>query len=294
MSSHALYRRSMWCMPGTTPKARAIGTELRRARESAGYGLRELATELGTSHASLSRWETGQRAPRPEDVAVFLTAVNAPAEQREELIELARDPDGSHWLSINMPDRQRQLATLLEIERDATSITTVSPLLIPGLLQTGDYARAIMIAGGVDRDEIDMRVAVRVGRRDAITRAHPATLRAYIWEPVLRQNIGGREVMTDQLGALLRYGEMSNVDIQVIAAACDWHPGLEGLFALTEFDARDPVVHLENRISGLFLHDPDEVKAYESAVDTISKVAMSPTESMRLIADVINSEETTS
>ncbi|SNR81722.1 Transcriptional regulator, contains XRE-family HTH domain [Haloechinothrix alba] len=280
-------------MPGTTPKARAIGAELRRARESAGYGLRELATEVGTSHASLSRWETGQRAPRPEDVAVFLTAVNAPAEQREELIELARDPDGSHWLSINMPDRQRQLATLLEIERDATAITAVSPLLIPGLLQTADYARAMMIAGDVDHDEIDMRVAVRVGRREAITRRNPARLSAVIWEPVLYQEIGGHELMADQLRTLHDYGHRDNVELRVIPTRCPWHPGLEGPFALTEFDDRDAVVHLENRISGLFLHDPDEVKRYRDAVNKVREVAMSPSDSLRLVADVINSKETT-
>ncbi|MGH3518719.1 MAG: helix-turn-helix domain-containing protein [Haloechinothrix sp.] len=279
-------------MAGTTPKARALGSELRNAREAAKIGLRQLAGLLETSHATVSRWETGQRSPRPEDVAAYLAKVDAPAEQREQLVELARDPDGSHWLSVGMPEQHRQLAALLEIERSATEITTVSPLLIPGLLQTADYARAIMTRAEVDRDQIDMRVAVRVGRREAITRKNPARLRAFVWEPVLNQLIGGPEVMADQLRALIEYSAMPNVDLRVIPTRCDWYPGLAGPFVLAAFDGRDAVVHLENQLSGLFLHDPDEVKEYQDAVDRIRGVAMSPEGSTELIADVINGKET--
>lgn len=282
----------LWCMAGTTPKARALGAELRSARIAAGVGVRQLADQLETSHATVSRWETGQRAPKPEDVAAYLAKVGASAEQREQLIELARDPDGPHWLSVGMPEQHRQLAALLEIERTASAITTVSPLLIPGLLQTADYARAIMTTGGVPASEIDTRVAVRLGRREAIERKSPAQLRAFIGEAVLYQLIGGSEVMTDQLQALVQYGERPNVDVRIIPTRCGWHPGLEGPFSLAEFTDRNSVVHLENRISALFLHEPDEVKAYEEAVDRVSEVAMGSAESSELIAHVINAMET--
>ncbi|GGI80884.1 hypothetical protein GCM10011581_17820 [Saccharopolyspora subtropica] len=284
----------LWCMAGTTPKARALGAELRAAREAAGIGLRQLAEQLETSHATVSRWETGARSPKPEHVAAYLAKVGASAEQREQLVELARDPDGSHWLSVGMPEQQRQLAALLEIEREAKRITTVSPLLIPGLLQTAEYAREIMKTGGVPASEIDTRVAVRLGRRDAITRKNPAELRAFIGESVLYQLIGSAEIMTDQLEALLKYAELDNVELRIIPTRCGWHPGLEGPFSLAEFDDRNrtPVVHLENRISGLFLHEPDEVSAYEIALDRVEEVAMSPDASSRLIADVIRTETT--
>lgn len=283
----------LWCMAGTTPKARAIGTELRAAREAAGIGLRELADQLETSHATVSRWETGARSPKPEYVAAYLAKVGASAELREQLVELARDPDGSHWLSVGMPDQHRQLATLLEIEREATRIATVSPLLIPGLLQTGDYARAIMTTGGVPAAEIDTRVAVRVGRREAITRRNPAHLRAYIGEPVLAQMIGGPAIMFDQLQALQKYGELDNVEIRIIPTRTDWHPGLEGPFSLAEFRQRNPVVHLENRVSALFLHEPAEVDAYQAALDRMEEIAMSSAASAELIVAVTKEMETT-
>ena len=284
----------LWCMAGTTPKARDLGAELRAAREAAGLGLRQLATQLETSHATVSRWENGQRAPKPEEVTAYLAKVGGSAEQREQLAELARNPEGAHWLSVGMPEQHRQLAALLEIERESTRLTTVSPLLIPGLLQTAEYARGIMTAGGVPTSEIDTRVAVRLGRRDAINRKDPARLRAFIGEAVLNQLIGSPEIMLDQLRELLKCADQANVEIRVIPTRCGWHPGLEGPFDLVEFDDRTSVVHLENRVSGLFLHELDEVKAYESALDRVQEVAMTPEGSVELIADVINRTETTS
>lgn len=283
----------LWCMAGTTPKARALGAELRAAREAASIGLRQLADQLETSHATVSRWETGRRAPKPEDVAAYLAKVGGSAEQREQLAELARNPDGAHWLSVGMPEQHRQLGALLELEREATRITTVSPLLIPGLLQTAEYAREIMMTGGVPASEVDTRVAVRIGRREAITRRQPAQLSAFVGEGVLNQMIGGAEIMIDQLQTLLKYADLPNVDLRVVPARSGWHPGLEGPFDLVEFTDRTPVVHLENRVSALFLHESDEVHAYESALDRVKEVAMSPKDSIGLIADVINRTETT-
>lgn len=275
----------------TTPRARALGSELRKAREAADLGLRQLAAQLDISHATVSRWETGARSPKPEDVAAYLAKVGASADLREELVELARESGDSHWLSVGMPDQHRQLAALLEIEREALRITTVSPLLVPGLLQTADYARAIMTAADVPKHEVDMRVAVRLGRRESITRKRPARLVAFIGEPVLFQLVGGSSVMLDQLRALLEYGLMPNVDIRVVPMARDWHPGLEGPFSLDEFSDRSPVVHLENRVSALFLHEKNEVDAYIQAVDKVSEQALGPAESSGLIRDAIGRME---
>lgn len=281
----------LWCMAGntvrTTPKARALGAELRKAREHSGLGLRAIGELLDTSHTTVSRWETGERSPKLEDVAAYLQAVQAPAEVREEILELAREPDGPHWLSIGMPEQPRQMATLLEIERDARSITSVSPLLIPGLLQTAEYTRAIMTTGGVPEDQIDLRVAVRLGRRNALTRKDPASLVAFIGESALRQDIGGREVMSDQLKELLKVGQQGNVDLRVVPIETGWHAGLEGPFSLFEIEGRDSVVCVENRVSALYLHKPDDVAAYESALPRVEEVALGAEESTALIASLV-------
>lgn len=282
---------SIWYVPGTkptTPKGFSVGGELRKAREAAGLNQRRLSAKVGVSHVTIGRWERGEVVPRPEDVSALLAVLDVPADVREEIIALARKPDDAHWLAVGMPEQHRQLSTLLDIESTARSITTVSPLLVPGLLQTADYARCIMQAAAVPKQEISTRVAVRIGRRDAITRTGaPVHLHAFIGELVLHQLIGGAEVMAEQLRFLRELGTRTNIELRIIPLASDWHPGLEGPFALDEFASRSPVVHLENRISGLFLHEPPEVEAYLDAVARIRDAALDAEKSSQLVACAI-------
>lgn len=273
-------------MGGTNPvapRARALGAELRAKREAAGYGVRELAALLGMSHSAISRYETGTRVPRPEDVAAILTALGVDNAEREALINRARDPGRPQWLAIGMTEQQRQLATLLEYERFATRIVDVSPLLIPGLLQTSDYARSIMRDADVPTGEIETRVAARLGRRDVLTRQSGATLLALVGEAVLRGNIGGPEVMRGQLRHLMTMGDQPSVDLRVVPIGGGWHPGLEGPFVLVEGD-EGPVVHIEGRRSGLFLHEQDDVDAYRTGVEKVLRVAMSAQDTAAFIA----------
>lgn len=283
----------LWCMVSTTPKARALGAELRQARERAGLGMRELARRLEISHSVLSRIESGERPPRPEDVASILTALGVHGQAQEAVLDLSRDTGGSHWLSVGMPELDRQLAALLDFERTASHIIDVSPLLIPGLLQTSEYVRAIMTAAGLPSHEVEMRSAVRLGRREALRITNPARLTAYIGEPALHQRIVNAAAMQEQLRFILEMAEQPHVTVRIIPAVTGWHPGLEGAFSLLEFTAAPPIVHLETRRSGLFLGEGADVDAYRSAVDKVREVAMSPDASVGLITDVIKEMETT-
>ncbi|GAA4849100.1 helix-turn-helix domain-containing protein [Saccharopolyspora rosea] len=280
-------------MPGTsgTPKARALGARLREARKAAGFTVRALAEELDISHSAISRWETGARSPKPEDVASILAATRVNGQERAELLELARSSSDPHWLSVRSGDRERQMAALLDFERRASHITDVSPLLIPGLLQTADYARAIMVTGGVPAHEVETRVLVRVGRREVLTRRNPAQLLALVGENAIRQQIGDRQVTLDQLQHLLDFAERPNIDIRIIPCATGWHPALEGPFFLIDFADERPIVHLENRRAALFFHEEDDVEAYRNAVDSVLRVAMDPEESAEFIAGVVREVE---
>lgn len=283
-------------MAGTTtgtPKSRALGVKLREARKASGYSLRGLADELVMSHSVLSRWENGERVPHTEDVASVLTAIGINGDERAELLDLARDADAPQWLSVRSADRERQIEALLDFESNATRITDVSPLLIPGLLQTAGYARAIMVAGGVPAGQIESRVVMRVGRREVLERRNPARLVALIGEGTLRHEVGGREVMLEQLRHLYDLAQRPNIDVGVVGESTGWSPALEGPFVLVDCVDAAPIVHLENRRAGLFFHEPDDVTAYRKAVDMVTEVAMSPVESMGVIADAITGMETT-
>ena len=276
-----------------TPRAKALGSALRAARKDARLTLRALGDLVNIDHSKLSRFETGERPPRAEDVATILLAVGVSGERREEILELSRGTDEPRWLGMGLPEQQRQLQALLDIERSATQITDVSPLLVPGLLQTSDYARSIMTRGGVPAEEIETRVMVRVGRRESLRqRTDPPKLTALVGEAALRQVIGGVQVMRTQLDFLVEVSAWPNVDLYVVPLMQDWHPGLGEPFVVVEFGKNGPpVVHLETTASGLFLHEAIDVKPYQEALPGILGAALSTAGSVELITEIATAHE---
>ncbi|AOS64087.1 helix-turn-helix domain-containing protein [Actinoalloteichus hymeniacidonis] len=276
-----------------TPKGQALGREMKNVRERVGATARAIAEQMGVSTATISRWESGNRSPRPEDVASYLTALRAPNGVRNELIDMARDTEGRQWLAVGYPEQGHALAALLEAERDATHIVSVSPLIIPGLLQTVDYARSIIGAGGVPAEEVEIRVKTRVGRRSVLTGRNAPAFLALLGEAALRRLVGGPQVQSDQLRVLLEISRLPSVDLRVIPFTAPWSPDMEGLYDWFAFRDRDPVVHVENRRSALVFHDRDDVAPYEAATDTVMRVAMSSARTSELILDVISELEAT-
>jgi transcriptional regulator with XRE-family HTH domain len=271
-------------MAGTpSPQASALGVELRKARTASGLTQQQVADKLGVTRPTVTRYEDGTRFPDPETVAQICEFLGLDDELAADLMERARAGDRGPWLTITIHEQQRQLNELLAREHEAVAITSVTPLLIPGLLQTSDYARAIMITADVPEHQIETRVAVRMGRKEALTRRRPAKLLALINESVLWQSIGGPEVMAAQLRYLLEVSEWPTVDLRVVPKDSGWHPGLEGPFTLVEFADGSAIVHIETRASGLFLVEPEHVAPYQAATKRVLQEAMSPAESAKLI-----------
>jgi transcriptional regulator with XRE-family HTH domain len=275
-----------------TPKGRALGSALRKAREDCGWKMREFAFKLGRDPGVLSRWETGERTPKPEQVAQILTTLGINGERYEEIVALAYGTDETLWVATSLPEQRQQLAAFIDYEQKARTITEVSPLLVPGLLQTDDYIRAIMSGGGVSPGEVVTRFAIRVSRRAVLTRKEPVQFFALVGEGALYQAIGGREVMVEQLGHLLDMCQRPNIDLRVVPYGGGWSPALEGAFTLIEPESAIPAVQIENRRSGLFLHDEDDVNVYRQAVEMTLQVALSPSESTGLINRAMNRWET--
>lgn len=282
-------------MAGTTsgsPRGRVLGAWLRDAREAANLGVRELARTLDIQHANISRWETAERLPRPEDVAMLLTAVGVNGPARERLINLAHAATEPNWVTTGVPGGSEALSALMEFEKAAKLITEWSPTVVPGLLQTGDYTRAIMKDTGVSAEQIDARTMLRRSRSDVLNGRNPIPFHALIGQEAFRQIIGGSEVMVDQLRQLLRSGEEPTITLQVVLTGEGWHPGLVGPFELLTFDSGRPIVHLEHWRSSLFLYErAEDLQAYVEAAATISDLAMSPEESAAFIANRISELE---
>lgn len=262
-------------------------------RERSGMSGRELSKRLGYSHGTLSHWETGRRLPTPEDMASLLTIVGVTGQEKTRLIELSRHASEPNWLIVGMPGIPHQLAGAVESERAASAIVEWSRDLIPGLLQTADYARALASANGLAPQEIERRVLLRVGRREIITRRNPVELLTLIGEDALREKIGTPEVMADQVRHLIAMSERDNITIQVVPPRVGWHPGLTGPFVLYDFPDAPPVVHFEHYSSGAFVPNEDDVEAYRHAEKQIQGMARSPADTRRLLAEIADETEQT-
>lgn len=270
---------------GDTPRARYLGAEIRFARTTAGIGFRALARQLGIPHTTLSHFESGRRSPSPEILGGILGIIGVTGLERDELLTLARDAADPNWVATGV---DRQLAALIEYERTAEDIIEAHPMLIPGLLQTREYARSIMISAGVNVGAADHMANIRMGRHNVLERQNPAQFVALIGEYALRYPACEPAIMADQLRQLLKWGSQDNVEIRAIPLEARWTPAHCGPCVIMTFPRARPVVHLEHFRSGVTLTDAKDVKDYRDAADTLRRAAMSPDRTSGLIAELAN------
>ncbi len=267
-----------------------FGDALKEARESRGISLRKLAVLIGRKESDsglISRWETGERTPKPDDVASVIEALGLGDDAAAELMALATNAGQSgRWHAVTIAERRQQMNALLAAERTATTVTHLAPLLIPGVLQTSAVIRAMMLEGEVPVDEIDERVAIRIGRRDLITRRSPAKLDVLLGEAAIRQVIGGRDVWAEQLAYLAEMVELPNVEVRVIPFGAGWTPALAGPFILFDSDQAPSIISLELHRGGLMLYADEDVAVHRQKAEAARSKAMGEKESLDLIATV--------
>ncbi|ONI85636.1 hypothetical protein ALI22I_28110 [Saccharothrix sp. ALI-22-I] len=270
-------------MNRNTSKAIALGARLRNAREANNLSQRALGKKIGIVHSLLSRNESGQRVPTRAEVIRILDPLEVTESERQEILEMAEDTSGSQLQVIEVPEQRAQLAALLEVEQMAKEVVDWSPLVIPGLLQVSSYTLAIMEASRIPDEEIATRIAVRMGRRDILTRRNAVRFTALVGQSVFDQKIGGPEVMVEQLEHLMVMAARPNVDIRVVPTATGWHSGLSCPFLLLNCEGTS-FVHLEYPTSAVFVQEPDAVAGFQSCVPELLDIAMSSEQSAELIA----------
>lgn len=248
-----------------SPRARALAAALRKALDDKGISARLLAERLKIDRSHLSRIVNGKRVPSVNTTALILGALGTAPEERDRIIELARNASEPNWLTVGMPGIPRQLAGAVESERAASAIAEWSPMVLPGLLQTNDYVRAIARTGGLSAHEVESRVMVRGSRREILTCRNPVTYNVLIDESGLRKPIGSPEVMTEQLRYLITIGKRSNITLRIVPDRVAWHPGMAGPFVLYDFPDASPFVHFEHHSSGAFVADSADVGVYQQS-----------------------------
>jgi transcriptional regulator with XRE-family HTH domain len=269
-----------------TVRRRRLGAELRRLREEAGLTIERVAATLECSESKVSRIETGQVGAMPRDVRDMLDLYGVVPEQRDALIQIARDARQKGWWHAytDVP----VVPGYIGLEVSASAIDTFGALLVPGLLQTADYARTVLLTLRPDlpAEQIERRVELRMARQSILAGEHPPTLRAVLDEAVLRRPVGGRAAIRRQLHHLAETGARPNVRLQVVPFGAGAHPGMDGAFTVFRFPKpTDPeVVHLEHTTGDLYLETAEETARYAAAFDELSAAALEPDESASLVA----------
>ncbi|WP_372666705.1 helix-turn-helix domain-containing protein [Amycolatopsis kentuckyensis] len=274
--------------PFATPRARALGFGMKKARKSRDLGVRELARLTHLSPQEISNWERGKRVPRVEEVATILGALRVEPDERARLVDLARTANEPNWLEQYAPPK---LATFVEYEQTAETMFEWVPALVPGLLQTPAYIRALFAGTSRRKPDIENRIMVRLSRREVLTAQNPLRYQALLGEAALRQGIGDRAVMAGQLRHLIVMTQARNVSLRVLPSGGGYHPGLYGPFVIFGFHDLPPIVHLEHYRGSGYLYDDQHVADYRAATESLLALALGEADSARLIQGVLAETE---
>jgi hypothetical protein len=262
------------------PRARdrVIGARLKAIRnERTDLSLEAAAALAQWSPATHSRIENGIRTISTEDVATLATIYRLTAAERDQLVEDARAGDTAGWWDRPLPGVPEDIGTLASYEAEATGLTDWSVAMVPGLLQTYDYAVGVMRSGGIDPGDIEMRWMARMRRQQVLG---TVDYTAFIGEAALRTPFGGGEALRGQLRHLID-ARRRGVRVRVLAEHTP-HMVVAHSWLMLEFANTSPVVYVEVRNGGVYLHD-DVVGDYASALAMLDKIALSASASVAML-----------
>ncbi|MFI9202658.1 Scr1 family TA system antitoxin-like transcriptional regulator [Streptomyces sp. NPDC053048] len=249
--------------------------DLRRRREAAGMTQRALASAAYMSPSMLNKIEAGKRLPT------------------KDLSEVADREFGTEdhfqrlWRLVIRYAYPPWFRPFVDLEEAASAIRSFQVQVVPGLLQTEDYARAVLSAGRPDREALEEQVAARLERQRILTRDTPPELWIVLDENVLRRPMGSTDTMRNQLERLIEAAQTPSNVIQIVPYSAGGHAGVAGPFAALTLDEGPDVVYVDGFLQGQILADPADVKAATRAYDLLTAVALSPDQSIDLIADAL-------
>lgn len=254
---------------------------------AAGISGIDMADRLGWSPSKVSRIESGQIGVSEVDAAVYLAICGVLQDELAELLSLARMGDDRTWLQdrgTRLPD---ELRTLVFHEATAATIASYEPLLVPGLLQTREYAEALFRFGAFIRpDQIGMAVDARMARQEVLRRPNPPQCLFYLNEAGLRSKVGTNRIMHEQMMQLVFLTSRPQYEIRVATAESGPHGAWGAMFMLMGFGHHAPVVFVEGPTTGLFLEKSGDVAAYRAILNQLDRVALDARQSTDWLAQL--------
>jgi transcriptional regulator with XRE-family HTH domain len=267
--------------------ARELGDLLRGYREAAGLTLRQLGEKLGRSTAGLHRLETGVRGTTTEtEVVHYMAACGAHFQDVLKLIDACRETtdDRGYWLCPHGQWMGDSLRSLIFHESSAEKSVSYEPEMIPGLLQTEPYTRALLTSLGLSGDLLEAQVQARTERQRILFRNRPAKFVFFIQERALRLEVGNYQILAEQLLAMLFFADQWNITIRIVPTAARDRALFGGPFRLLQFAKYDTLAYLDGPVGGLFLEDTEYVSAYRSLNRQLVTLALGAGESRMLLA----------
>ncbi|WP_405064653.1 helix-turn-helix domain-containing protein [Kribbella sp. NBC_01505] len=264
-----------------------LGGQLRRMRELAGISRADAGWQIRASESKVSRMELGRVGFKERDVSDLLDLYGMrDDDERFRLMELARAANNPGWWSRYGDVMPSWFTNYVGLEVAATLIRTYEVMFVPGLLQTEDYARAVVQLGKsyLPNEEVDQRVALRVTRQQILTRSTPARLWVVIDESALHRPVGGEKVLREQLEYLMMCAHQPNITLQIMPFSSVGYPGAGGAFSILRFPDGDlpDIVYIEHAASALYLDKLEEVDEYAAIMEglTIAAAPVSATEGL--------------
>jgi transcriptional regulator with XRE-family HTH domain len=280
-------------LPGSPTVLRMIlGRQLQALREKAGLSYAQAAGAIYSSEWTIRRIEAGKGALKPLNIKSLLVAYGiTDVREIDAFLGLARDasrPGWWHSYGDALPD---WFEVAVGLEESASLIRAYEPQVVPGLLQTEGYARAITAASfpSEQEEESERRVALRLARQDLLKRPAPPEYWVVLEEAVLRRPIGGPDVTRGQVKHLIECAARPNITVQVLPFAAGWHPAMYGMFNIFRFpdDAMPDVVYSEGLTSATYLNKPEETTQYTEALDRMAAQAATPDQSVSILRQIL-------
>ena len=276
---------------GPTALRIVLGNQLRQLREASRITTGAAGQAIRASHAKISRMELGRVGFKERDVADLLTLYGITDEQeRGAFLALARRSNVPGWWHHYSDVLPSWFEMYLGLEQASSVIRTYEPQLVPGLLQTQEGARAVILLGnaGESADDIDRRVALRMKRQRVLTQPGAPSLWAVVDEASLWR-LDGRSAMQEQIRHLIEMAELPNVTLQVMPFYSGAHAAVGGPFTILRFSEPDlpDIVYLEQLTSALYLDKDHDVQHYLMVMDRLCVQAKHPAETIRFLSSTL-------
>ncbi|MQA06988.1 MAG: helix-turn-helix domain-containing protein [Pseudonocardiaceae bacterium] len=273
---------------GPTVRRRRLASELRRLRDVADLTIDEVGERLECSASKISRIETGHVGVTPRDARDMLKLYGLGGDELEALVQLAREARRKGWWHAY---NEVFTGAFVGLEADAASLRAFQALLVPGLLQTERYTRAVIkaIRPNATEESIERRVAGRIERQRLLTESNPPEYWAVIDEAVVHRVVGGPDVMREQFERLQEIAQAPHVTLQMLPFTAGAHAGMEGPFLILGFpEQADPdVVYVENTSSGVYLEQQEDVHRYTLMFDHLRAAALNPDDTIQAIIEAM-------